>query len=159
LPESLGQLTQLRTLHLSNNHVTALPETLGQITKLKRLRLGGNQLTALPKSLGQLSLLEELHLSYNQLIALPESLCRLTSLRQLYLHGNDALGLPTELLGPTWEDVRDHNANPAKPAEILDYYFRTRGGSRPLNEAKLILVGRGGVGKTCIVNRLVYDRF
>jgi internalin A len=28
-----------------------------------------------------------------------------------------------------------------------------------LNEAKLILVGRGGVGKTCIVNRLVEDRF
>jgi internalin A len=37
--------------------------------------------------------------------------------------------------------------------------FLTRGGSHPLNEAKLILVGRGGVGKTCVVNRLVRDRF
>ena len=33
----------------------------------------------------------------------------------------------------------------------------TRG--RPLNEAKLIVVGRGGVGKTCLVNRLVHDWF
>src|SRR5206468_5042659 len=36
---------------------------------------------------------------------------------------------------------------------------RRRGGSRPLNEAKLILLGRGEVGKTCLVNRLVHDRF
>jgi internalin A len=49
---------------------------------------------------------------------------------------------------------------PAKPSEILDYYFRTRGGERrPLNEAKLILVGRGAVGKTSIVNRLVHKTF
>jgi internalin A len=30
---------------------------------------------------------------------------------------------------------------------------------RPLNEAKLILVGRGGAGKTSIANRLVHDTF
>jgi internalin A len=34
-----------------------------------------------------------------------------------------------------------------------------RGGKRPLNEAKLILLGRGAVGKTSIVNRLVHDLF
>ena len=42
---------------------------------------------------------------------------------------------------------------------IAGYYFRTRGGARPLNEAKLILLGWGGVGKTSLVNRLVYQRF
>jgi len=43
---------------------------------------------------------------------------------------------------------------------ILDYYFRVRGGEkRPLNEAKLILVGRGAVGKTSIVNRLIRNKF
>ncbi|NEZ68037.1 TIR domain-containing protein [Leptolyngbyaceae cyanobacterium CCMR0082] len=31
--------------------------------------------------------------------------------------------------------------------------------ARPLNEAKLILVGFGAVGKTSLVNRLVYERF
>src|SRR5262249_12093289 len=29
----------------------------------------------------------------------------------------------------------------------------------PLNEAKLILVGRGGVGKTSLIKRLVHDTF
>jgi internalin A len=48
----------------------------------------------------------------------------------------------------------------ASPAAILDYYFRTRGGGkRPLNEAKLILVGRGAVGKTSIANRLIHGTF
>lgn len=31
--------------------------------------------------------------------------------------------------------------------------------NRPINEAKLILVGYGGVGKTTLVNRLVRDEF
>ena len=50
-------------------------------------------------------------------------------------------------------------ATSASPAAILDYYFRTLKASRPLHEAKLILVGFGEVGKTCLVNRLVHDRF
>src|ERR1039457_807183 len=52
--------------------------------------------------------------------------------------------------------------NKVSPASILEFYFKTHGsgvGSRPLNEAKLILVGRGGVGKTCLVNRLVHGTY
>jgi len=36
--------------------------------------------------------------------------------------------------------------------------FSTRGGKRRLNEAKLLLVGFGGVGKTSIVNKLVHGK-
>jgi internalin A len=75
------------------------------------------------------------------------------------VHGNDALGLPTEVLGPTRNDVGEGNVKAATPSTVLDYYFRTRVAKRPLNEAKLILVGRGGVGKTSLVNRLLFDRF
>jgi internalin A len=90
---------------------------------------------------------------------LPEWLRELSALEELYLHGNDALGLPPEVLGPSYEELLGTKGAPAKPADILDYYFRTRGGRRPLNEAKLILLGRGEVGKTCLVNRLVHDKF
>src|SRR5205807_3970974 len=45
------------------------------------------------------------------------------------------------------------------PFAVLEYYFRSRAGARPLNEAKLILLGRGEVGKTALVNRLVHDKF
>src|SRR4029077_11696278 len=42
---------------------------------------------------------------------------------------------------------------------ILAYYFAQRSGSKPLNEGKLILVGRGGVGKTSLVKTLMTGQF
>ena len=89
---------------------------------------------------------------------LPESLVKL-NLSGLYLHGNPGLGIPSEVLGPTWSEFNSKTTTLAKPSDIIDYYLRVRGGRRPLNEAKLILVGRGAVGKTSLVNRLVDDKF
>jgi internalin A len=50
-------------------------------------------------------------------------------------------------------------ATPARPQDILNYYFKIGVAPRPLNEAKLILVGFGAVGKTSLVNRLVHGTF
>jgi internalin A len=159
LPEWLCQLISLEELSLAFNRLTALPESIGRQARLEELSLASNQLTALPESMGQLARLRRLDLHDNGLTILPESLRKLRSLRELYLHGNGALGLPAEVLGPSANDVVFYDVPPAKPSGILDYYFRAQKGSRPLNEAKLILVGRGNVGKTCIVNRLVHDCF
>ncbi|MGA9998275.1 MAG: COR domain-containing protein, partial [Pyrinomonadaceae bacterium] len=161
LPEFIGQLTQLQRLDIDNNQLTELPEFIGQFTQLQTLALSDNQLTELPKSISQLTQLRILYLDNNKLTELPESMRSLGSLEKLYLHGNDGLGLPTEVLGPTWQETTRGETKPANPAEILEYYFRVRSGSerRPLNEAKLILVGRGTVGKTSIVNRLTQGIF
>ncbi len=48
---------------------------------------------------------------------------------------------------------------PKPPKEILKYYFAQQEGSTALNEAKLILVGRGGVGKTSLVKALTTGKF
>jgi internalin A len=161
LPEAIGQLSQLQDLSLEGNRLTALPETIGQLSQLRGLYLAGNQLTALPDAIGQLRQLQVLGLEGNQLMALPESLRNLDSLAELHLHNNPGLDLPPEVLGPTlnerWGSSPTEPA--ANPQKILEYYFRTRGGRRPLNEAKLILVGYGAVGKTSLVNRLVHNRF
>jgi internalin A len=177
LPESLGQLTQLQSLNLGNNRLTPLPEWLGRLTQLQSLDLSNNELTTLPESLGQLTRLRSLNLSGNQLTALPESLLQVKSLQVLFLHGNKALHLPPEVLGSSYLSVSFHRVviklahvsgrpmpsnkevSLAAPSDILEYYFRTRRGRRPLNEAKLILVGRGGVGKTCLIKRLIYGTF
>lgn len=160
LPESIGQLTKLKALSLNNNQLTLLPESIGQLTQLQLLRLNNNQLTSLPESIGQLTQLRTLSLIGNQLASLPESLRNLRSLEELYLHGNNALGLPAEVLGTAWPyEVILKELQLAKPSEILEYYFRVRGSKRPLNEVKLILVGRGAVGKTSIVNRLIHYLF
>jgi len=144
------------TLYLTNMGLTEVPESLGQLTQLQELFLHDNQLTALPESLGQLTQLKTLYLNDNQLTALPPELRQLSGLEQLFLHDNPALGVPPEILGPTWLDVGGRDAKAAAPQAILDYYFRPK---KPLNEAKLILVGFGKVGKTSLVNRLVHGKF
>jgi small GTP-binding protein len=146
-------------LEASGHGLKELPSSIGQLTQLRTLNLSDNSLTELPESIGQLFHLRHLNISDNRLVVLPECLKWLTSLEELYLHGNTALGIPAEILGSSHQDVLEGRGLPAKPADILDYYFRVRGGKRTLNEAKLILVGRGAVGKTSIVNRLVHERF
>ncbi|CCH53979.1 putative serine/threonine-protein kinase pats1 [Fibrisoma limi BUZ 3] len=148
LPESIGQLTQLTELDLPNNQLTDLPESIGQLTQLTELDLRNNELTTLPESIGQLTQLRELSLHTNELTVLPKSLQHLTLLRLLDLRGNTDLGIPPEVIEDRFDSDR-----------ILDYYFRLLEDRRPLNEAKLILVGRGEVGKTSLVNRLVYNQF
>ena len=79
----------------------------------------------------------ELH--NNRLEDLPASLLELPSLRELEVK-NNPLPIPAEII----------SSNDAR--KILSYYFRTKdeGTAKPLNEFKLILVGRGGVGKTTL---------
>ncbi|NTW54860.1 MAG: hypothetical protein HGB15_08930 [Chlorobaculum sp.] len=98
LPESLGELTQLQWLDLSNNKLTKLSESLSQLTQLQSLDISSNKLTALPKSLGELTQLQWLDLSNNRLTALPELLGQLTQLQSLDLSNNKLTALP-ELLG------------------------------------------------------------
>ena len=158
LPESIGQLTQLQSLYLSRNRLTSLPEAIGKLVQLQVLNVSRNQLTELPDSIGWMVGLKRLYLDDNHLTGLPESLRNLRSLEILYLHGNNALDLPVEVLGDDRLDALSRRTT--NPAEILNYYFRVWGrGRRPLNEAKLILLGRGAVGKTSLVNRLVHKKF
>jgi hypothetical protein len=155
LPPEIGKLTALRTLYLSSNQLKMLPPEIGQLTSLTTLYLINNQLTALPSEIGQLTALTELDLTNNQLIALPPEIRQVTVLKELYLHDNPGLGLPFEVLGPTAEEVSRGHAKPKSPRKILASYFRIVGeDGEALGECKLIVVGRGGAGKTSLVKRL-----
>lgn len=159
LPAWIGQFEQLEVLHVDNNELADLPESLGNLAELRSLSVSNNFLSDLPAPIERLTKLVELDLSRNKLSWLPESIWHLSSLAELYLHGNILLGMPVEILGPTHSDVRAKNNKAINPRTILGYYRETLSGARPLNEAKLILVGRGGVGKTSLVNRLVECKF
>jgi internalin A len=158
LPAGLGQLANLKILYASSNLLVDLPQSLCQLVNLVQLYLGYNQLTTLPEWLGQLVNLEELYLSNNRLTTISESLTALHKLTQLFLHGNPELGIPNEILGPSYDDVFE-GAQPKPPKGILNYLFSKLAGARPLNEAKLILVGQGGVGKTSLVKTLTGQKF
>jgi internalin A len=159
LPSSLGGLTKLRTLNLASNRLKGLPESVFGLSELQDLNLADNMLSEVPDGVGRLTRLEHLTLAHNRLSELPVFLRQLTSLKSLHLHGNPALHLPAEVLGPTWQEFELGRVSPTPTSEILEYYFRMRGDSRPLNEAKLIVLGRGAVGKTSLINRLIHARF
>jgi internalin A len=155
LPEAIGRLSKLQTLYLSNNQLKALPEAIGRLSKLETLYLSNNQLTLLPEAIGRLSKLQTLSLYNNELIMLPRSLQKLKRLDKLFLHGNPGLELPDEVLGSTFMEVVASQKTLKPSREILEYYFATRGTKgQPLLEVKLIVVGRGGAGKTSLIKRL-----
>lgn len=161
LPREVGWLAGLRELYLYNNLLEELPREIGKLTALKELDLSRNEIRELPREFGQLIALEELELTGNKLDEVPRELGQLTALRRLYLHDNPGLGIPAEVLGPAWDEVYNRvGVQPASPAAILDYYFSKQAGTaRALDEVKLLLVGRGGAGKTSMVEQLMRGSF
>ncbi len=148
IPEAIGKLTSLTSLYLSDSQITQFPEVIGKLTSLTSLELSSNQITQIPEVIGNLRNLTSLYLSENQITRIPEATTKLTNLKKLDLRYNP-LPIPVEIL----EDYRN-------PAAILSYWQKLKQGERkPLNEAKVILVGRGDVGKTSLVKRLIDKEF
>lgn len=117
LPDSIGKLSGLVTLDLSENRIVVLPATVGALPSLKRLDLHsnqlaeltdsigdlyslvyldlrGNNLTSLPSTIGKLVQLEELDLSSNQLSLLPDAIGNLVRLKKLSIETNEVEELP-----------------------------------------------------------------
>src|SRR5678815_2478456 len=144
----MGGLTHLRRLALFRLGLPEVPPWIRRLRQLELLWLDGNPLKKLPEWIGELSQLTTLRVSNARLRSLPIELRDLDKLEKLGLNGNSQLGLPAEILN---DEV----------SQILEYYFRIRDPTArlSLNEFKLVVVGRGSVGKTTLVHRLVTNRF
>ena len=154
LPAEIGGLSELRQLYLHNNRLGNLPREIGKLGSLKLLYLYNNQLKGVPAEIGYLDALEELYLTSNQLKSLPLEMREMKQLRVLFLHENPDLALSPSILGGN--PLADSGQNTwASAQSILHFYFgRKSGMTRPLNEVKLVFVGRGGAGKTSTVDAL-----
>lgn len=94
LPSTIGGLSSLTRLDLHSNRITELPDSIGELLSLVYLDLRGNHLSSLPASFGRLARLEELDLSSNQLSVLPDSIGSLVSLKILNVETNDIEEIP-----------------------------------------------------------------
>lgn len=163
LPESLCGLKQLKDLNASCNQLKKLPENIGQLTALQSLDLRDNKLTELPESIGQLTALQKLYLDGNELKELPETIGQLTALKILDLGNNHLTDLPPSLkeLHLYYNSFNPELAAAYKEGTdaVMAYLRAKEGGELVLNEAKLILVGEGGVGKTSLLSALRGDPF
>ncbi|OMO90918.1 hypothetical protein COLO4_18800 [Corchorus olitorius] len=98
---TIGKLTQLQSLDLSNNKITALPSDLWSLGSLKSLNLSSNQISgSLPNNIGNFGLLEVIDLSGNNFSGdIPTAISSLVNLHVLKLNGNGFQGsIPTGLL-------------------------------------------------------------
>jgi small GTP-binding protein len=178
LPPEIGQLTNLALLDLGNNQIVTLPSEVKELASITTLYIGNNGLKNLPNEIWHLSNLTKIDLSYNQIGILPFEISQLTNLTELYISNCHLVSLPKEI----WQlrtlerfyisDNPLEIAIPAKwledelfmgnkyPQEILAHYKRMyEEGGRELGEARVLVVGEGGVGKTSIVKRLIDNAF
>ncbi|MGB3299126.1 MAG: COR domain-containing protein, partial [Phormidesmis sp.] len=131
-----------------------IPAVIGQLTNLTHLSLYNNQLTEIPAVIGQLTNLTKLDLEQNKIAEIPVWLESLLKLTKLDLR-NNPLPISPEILGPS-----DVSEDPGSPEHIFQYLREMRSGEkRQLNEAKLLLIGQGSVGKTSLINRLVDNHY
>ena len=169
LPAEIGTLTNLTTLDLDGNQMTELPAEIGTLTNLTRLNLSYNRLSQLPAEIDTLTNLTTLDLSENQISQLLADIGMLTKLTALDLSENQISQLPKEIGELTNLTTLDLRQNPLKspPLEIaaqgiqaiFEYLRQLQKKETLVNEAKMILVGQGEVGKTCLAKRLIYDEF
>ncbi|MDB9468315.1 COR domain-containing protein, partial [Dolichospermum circinale CS-539/09] len=113
---------------------------------LQRLYLRNNQLTAIPDAIASLTQLQELYLDNNQLTAIPDAIASLTQLQELYLDNNP---LNPELYAAYEQGTK----------AVLEYLRAKAEKQIILNEAKLILIGEGEVGKSCLLGALRGDEW
>ncbi|MBE9111523.1 hypothetical protein IQ273_19135 [Nodosilinea sp. LEGE 07298] len=166
LPPEIGRLTKLQQIDLSSNQLSALPPEIGQLANLQQLSLSSNRLSVLPPEIGQLTSLQQLSLRWNQLSALPPEIGQLTSLQQLSLNSNKLSTLPLEIgqLTSLHQLYLDNEQIEAPPPEILNEgtssivnYLRQQleQGKDYIYEAKFLIVGEGGAGKTSLAHKII----
>lgn len=149
LPVNIGILVCLKEIDLSDNRLTTLPNTFSRLVNLRSLRLINNWLRAVPECISQLSSLLELHLSANQISSVPSWLVTLPSLKELNIYNNPIENPPPEVL----------KLIIGQPTNLkrLQSYFRQEfeSGQATLYEAKLLIVGEPGAGKTSLTQKLL----
>lgn len=148
LPSEITELENLEWLSFRFNNFKAIPFEICEIKKLRHLDARNNLIASLPHEIGNLINLLRLDLENNKIKTLPFEIQNLSQLVELDLRGNP-LPIPPEILELT-----------RSPKKILDYYFKTRlETAKPLNEAKVLILGQGAVGKTSLIKRLIDNTF
>ena len=111
------------------------------------LDLSGRSIEELPELIGQLTNLTSLNLENNKLTNLPESIGQLINLKDLNLVDNPLIQLPPEVVKKGGLAVRDYYRQSLD--EKTDYIY----------EAKLLIIGEGGAGKTSLAHKLIDSKY
>lgn len=154
IPHEIFSFTNLVTIDLSNdtycdeefkNKIQIVPDEISNLKKLTRLNLAYNNIISVSENVSSLSKLNFLDLSNNMLTEVSEKIANMNSLKNLILDNNPFDLLPPEIVARGIDSIR----NFYKELQEKDYLY----------EVKLILVGEGRVGKTCLADALMDSNY
>lgn len=165
LPEAFKELHNLESLNLHGNEFTKIPQELYVLHRLKELVMSNNRIEIIPaKGLENLQRLSVLELRDNMIKKLPDAIGSLKRLGVLQLNGNRITELPEAIGDLPILSTLTIQDNPLSPelaaaersgtAAILQYLRERAADAVKLYESKLILVGEGEVGKSCLFDAL-----
>ena len=141
LPDWIGKLA-LERLSAIDNHLTDIPSSLGDMAALKELKLVSNPLDHIPAIIFELASLERLEMRYCNIREVPSDILRLGQLKRFFFNRQTVQSPPPEISYKGLEAIRD--------------YWRQRqdSGVDYLCEAKLIILGEPGAGKTSLAQKI-----
>ncbi|MFM2061432.1 MAG: hypothetical protein RLZZ507_1102 [Cyanobacteriota bacterium] len=169
LPSEIIQLANLIELNMSGNKLINLPPEIIKMSSLTRLNISDNRLNSLPAEIGQLTNLMELDISANQLTRLPAEIGKIYKLKSLLISNNQIVDLPPEL-GNIKLSRLNYGGNPlvSVPPEIrkkghraiINFYKQQQEQETDkIYEAKLLIIGEGGAGKTTLSSKIQNENY
>jgi len=169
VPKEVFNLKKLRLLNLSNNNIEVIPDEIFTLSNLEYLYIFNCEIKLIPIGFSQLKKLETLRLGRNQIEKIPNELFYSDSIKSFDVTDNSICEIYNSVLyNNSIEELKiDNNPIVNPPLEVtvrgikaIKKYFSSvqRLGSTKLYEAKMLLVGQGEVGKTCIAKKLVNNR-
>ncbi len=144
LPPEIGKLKNLKKLIIGRNLISLIPSEIGELKNLQRFFAYSNRLNSLPKEFNNLKKLTHLDLSNNIFTEIPIELRNLSKLEGLNLKGNPLVAPPPEIIDQGIKSIQNYLSSIVKARETVH-----------CNEAKLLIVGEGEVGKTCLMKKLI----
>jgi len=141
LPDWIGELGVER-LSVSCNGLSTLPDSFARLQQLKSLRLDCNPFNSIPEVIFNLTMLEELGLWECEISEIPADILRLDKLKILEIDESQIGTPPPEVASKGLDAIRDYWRQRADSG--VDYLY----------EAKVIILGEAGAGKTSLARKI-----
>lgn len=155
LPSEIGTLSELITLNLARTPLVELPESICNLKNLQKLYLWGTKIRDLPENIGNLQQLRTLDLSECRLRTLPESIVKL----QIDFRDNAEFDC-IKITGLSVDNKEVYKNLKLGKQSLADYFANRALHPEKISfESRLVLLGNGGAGKTCIMHALLNNFF
>jgi len=160
LPTVITRLVNLRNLNLRDNLLNDLPKDFKNLKHLEYLDIGNNSFTKIPSAVFHLKKLKDFKISnfealgdvksgsFNKITEIPNDILSLQDLVDLDVFKNPIANIPSEILTRNFAGIRNYLVSRIE-ADTEEYLY----------EAKMVIVGRGNVGKTVLRRKLTEPNY